>query len=130
MEKALNPSTFADVKEKFSAYCEGKKNVSYERYVFNQRDQKDLESIDQYITELINLSRYCEFGSLKDSLIRDRIICGRIICGIESDDLRGRLLRQVDLTLKTDMCRAHESTMRKPPNISPGLIFVRKHFLV
>ena len=106
-EAGKSPQVLEHVKEKFAAYCEGKKNVSYERYVFNQRNQKPSESIDQYITEIMRLSKNCEFDTLKDSLIRDRIICG-----VLSDDLRGRLLRQPDLDLKTavDMCRAHESS--------------------
>ena len=52
-------------------------------------------------------ARSCEFGALKDSLIRDRIVCG-----IHSDKTRSRLLREAELTLErtVDICRANEAT--------------------
>ena len=43
---------------------------------FNQRNQKDGERIDDFVSELKRLSVTCEFGGLRDSLIRDRIVGG------------------------------------------------------
>ena len=59
---------------KFEEHCEPKKNVSYERYKFFSRAQENGESIDQYITILRKLCETCEFGTLKNSLIKDRIM--------------------------------------------------------
>ena len=64
------------VLEKFEEYCEPKKNVSYERYVFFSRAQESNENIDQYVTTLKKLCETCEFGTLKNSLIKDRIVLG------------------------------------------------------
>ncbi|KAJ8898261.1 hypothetical protein PR048_003621 [Dryococelus australis] len=36
------------------------------------RNQLQNETIDQYTTELTSLSRDCEFGEIRDSLIRDK----------------------------------------------------------
>ena len=96
--------------EKFSAYCTPKKNVTYERHVFNTRNQKQGETIDQYITELRMKAKTCEFGTLNDSLIRDRVVCG-----IVDDKVRARLLRETDLTLQKaiDICRANEITSKQ-----------------
>ena len=58
----------------------------YERLVFNQRNQKEGERIDNYVSELKRLSLTCDFGDLRDSLIRDRIVGG-----VLSDELRGEL---------------------------------------
>ena len=54
----------------------GKTNVIYERYKFNNRSQELDESIDAYTTALRTLAETCEFGSLKEDLIRDRLVCG------------------------------------------------------
>lgn len=94
--------------EKFQAYCEPRKNITWERHVFNTCNQEVGETIDQYVTKLKTKARSCEFGALKDSLIRDRIVCG-----IVSDKTRGRLLREANLSLENavDICRANEMTV-------------------
>ena len=78
----------------------------WERHMFNTRSQRDGETTDQYVTDLKTKAQTCEFGELKDSLIRDRIVCG-----IRCDKTRSRLLREPDLTLQRaiDICRANEA---------------------
>ena len=95
------------IKEKFQAYCNPRRNVTWERHVFNTRNQLAGESIDQYVTDLKIKAQTCEFENSKDSLIRDRIVCG-IIC----DKTRGRLLRGPNLDLQSaiDICRSNEAT--------------------
>jgi len=80
--------------EKLEAYCIPRKNLTWERHVFNTRNQQPGESIDQYVTDLRNKAKTCEFGDLTDSLIKDRLVCG-----ITSDKTRSRLLKQSSLTL-------------------------------
>ena len=91
--------------KKFEEYCSPRKNITYERHIFNSRNQGDNESIDLYVTNLRLKARTCEFGPLTDELIRDKIMCG-----IKSDQVRGRLLREPDLSLQKaiDICRASE----------------------
>ena len=79
---------------KFEAYCNPRKNITWERHVFNTRNQQMGEMIDQYVTNLKTKAKSCEFGTLTDSLIRDRIVCGII-----DDHTRSRLLREPGLTL-------------------------------
>ena len=62
--------------QKFENYCKPRKNITWERHVFNTRNQQTGESIDQYVTDLKIKARSCEFGELHDCLIRDRIVCG------------------------------------------------------
>lgn len=66
----------APMVKKFEAYCIPRKNVTYERHMFNTRNQGPTESIDSYVTALKNLAKSCKFGDLTDSLIRGRIVCG------------------------------------------------------
>ena len=92
--------------EKFEAYCIPKTNVTFERHRFFTCVQKTEETIDQYVTELRNRSKTCEFGGLTDSLIKDILVCG-----IPDNSVRERLLREPDLNLEKAirMCRAAET---------------------
>ena len=101
--------------EKFQFYCKPRKNITWDRHVFNTRNQQLGETIDQYVTDLRTKARSCEFGKLRDSLIRDRIICG-IIC----DKTRGILLREGDITLQrtVEICRANEAVTSQLKAIS------------
>ena len=101
--------------EKFQFYCKPRKNITWDRHVFNTRNQQMGETIDQYVTDLRTKARSCEFGELHDSLIRDRIICG-IIC----DKTRGILLREGDISLQrtVEICRANEAVTSQLKAIS------------
>lgn len=89
----------------FEAYCVPKKNESINRHVFFHRSQGESESFDIFLTDLKRLSADCEFGNLKDSLIKDRIIGG-----IRDNGVKSRLLREDDLTLDrcVKLCQAAE----------------------
>ena len=54
-------TTVEGILQKFKEYCQPLTNVTYERYVFFTRNQKEGESFDAYYTELCNLARTCEF---------------------------------------------------------------------
>jgi hypothetical protein len=92
---------------KFEDYCNPKRNITYERHLFNTRGQGANETIDAYVTELTLQATNCEFGALCNELIRDRIVVG-----IRDDSVRSRLLREPDLDLQkaVDICRAAEQT--------------------
>ena len=81
----------------------GKTNVVYERYRFNNRLQESDESIDAYTTAPRTLAETCEFGSLKEDLIRDRLVSG-----IRDNSLTKKLLQEPKLTLDKclNSCRA------------------------
>ena len=65
------------------------RNVLYERFAFNSAEQKPGETIDEYVVRLRQMAESCEFGTLKDSLIRDRIVIGTT-----DEGGRERLLRE------------------------------------
>ena len=69
-------------------------NETYERYVFNRRDQGPKESVDAYLTALQKLARTCNYGSLTDSLIRDRMVVD-----INDNSASTKLLQTSKLTL-------------------------------
>ena len=100
-------SDITKVLELWEMHCIGKTNIIYERYKFNNRSQEQTESIDTYVTALRALAETCEFGTLKDHLIRDRIVCG-----VRENAVRRKLLQESGLTLSkcVDICRAAEAT--------------------
>lgn len=92
---------------KFKEICSPEPNVIMERYNFNARHQKPGETIEAYVCTLRNMAKTCNFGQLKDELIRDRIGCG-----ISSDTVRRSLLKETDLPLAKAIriCQINEAT--------------------
>ena len=95
------------IMKKFDDFSIGELNETYERYVFNNRSQRDGESIESFGTSLRSLARTCGFcDCLHDSLIRDRIVTG--IC---DDETRKTLLqeRNLDINKCIDICKGVEA---------------------
>lgn len=92
---------------KFEHYCNPRKNVVYERYLFYMRQQKDGEPFDQFLNDIKTLVKSCEFGTEADNMIRDRIVLG-----IEDTDLQAKLLKLdgLDLSKTIETCRIAEIT--------------------
>ena len=59
---------------KFDSFFSVRKNVVIEHTKFNKGSQLPDEPVEQFITSLYNLAADCNFGELKDKLIRDRIV--------------------------------------------------------
>ncbi|CAB4044721.1 Transposon Ty3-G Gag-Pol poly, partial [Paramuricea clavata] len=96
---------------KFEEYCKPRKNIIMERYKFNTRVQRKNETADQYVTELKLIAKNCNFGSLKDELIRNRLVYGT-----NSERIKERLLRgEEELTLvkALKICRADEQSNKQ-----------------
>ena len=108
--------TLSKIVEKFDEFTIGEVNETYERYIFNGRNQGQDESIDAYITALRTLAKTCGFcDCLADSLSRNRIVLE-----INSHTLRKRLLQERNLDLKKciDLCRSSEAASSQIKNIS------------
>ncbi len=100
----------AEILKKFDEYCNPKRNLTVERHIFNSRMQHPGESIDQYITDLRLKVKTCEYGTMADEMIKDRIVVG-----VQSDIVRGRLLREKDLNLlkAIEICKAAEASTKQ-----------------
>ena len=90
----------APVMTEFEAYCKPRKNITLLRHNFLTHKRLDGVSFDAFVNELKRRSAQCDFGDLKDSLIRNMIIIGARI-GVLDNSLRERLLRTENLTLET-----------------------------
>lgn len=97
------------VKGKYNAHFVHSKNVVYESACFNRRVQEAEETVDQFVTELHTLAARCEFGELKERLIRDRFIVG-----LRDAKLSETLQMDAELTLDTALAKARlRETVRK-----------------
>ena len=86
---------YASVLGKFDGFFKIRKNVIIERAKFNKHSQLPDEPAEQFIASLYNLASDCNFGELKNKLIRDRIVVG-----IRDNSLSERLQMDPELTLK------------------------------
>ena len=96
------------IMKKMSEVLIGETNETYERYVFNKRDQRSGESIEAYSAALKELAKTCNFcDCMKDSLIRDRIVLG-----ITDNATKKILLQRRKLKLQDaiDICKSSEAT--------------------
>lgn len=108
------PTSFDELIKLFDEYFHPRKNIVYERFVFNQIIQKSNERIDEFILSLKMQATSCEFLE-HDNMIRDRLVPG-----VTDTELRRDLLRQSDLTLEiaTKYCRAYESSHHQSAKMS------------
>ena len=67
---------YKTVKAKFESHFVKRRNVIYERAMFNKRKQEEGETVDSFITSLYSLTEHCGYGVLREEMIRDRIVIG------------------------------------------------------
>ena len=104
---------YKPVKDKFDSHFVIKKNFIYDRAKFNMRSKKEGEPVDSCITDLDALAEFCNFGNLRDELIRDRLVVG-----ILDKQLSEKLQLDVDLTLEKAIIQAREKeTIKKQQTV-------------
>ncbi len=100
--------TYEDVKTALDEYFKVRRNVICERARFNKRTQSPGEPVDTFIQDLYKLSESCDYGNLREDLIRDRIVVG-----VYSDALSDSLQAKSDLSLKKSIEVSRQAEARK-----------------
>ena len=97
---------YATVKTKFESHFVKCRNVIFERCKLNQRKQEEGESVISFITALHGLAEHCNYGALRNEIIRDRIVVGLLDANVLM-----KLHTDPGLTLEkaTTLARQHES---------------------
>ena len=105
VRRAQNRNDPAVLKKKFKELCSPRRNVIMERHMFNSRNQQSGEPFNAFVSDLRIKATTCEYGELKDELIRDRIVTG-----ITKNNVRKQLLKEADLTLvkAIQVCQVNE----------------------
>ena len=99
--------SYEEIKKSLNDYFAEWRNIIVESSAhFNKRLQKPGESVDAFIQDLHRLADNCDYGTLKDDLIRDQIVVG-----VLDDTLSDRLQSKGTLTLAqaVEMSRQAES---------------------
>uniref|UniRef100_K7EYG9 Retrotransposon gag domain-containing protein n=1 Tax=Pelodiscus sinensis TaxID=13735 RepID=K7EYG9_PELSI len=93
----VKPETksYSDIVEILGSHYAPKPLVIAERYRFHSRDQKESETIVQFVANLKKLAEHCEFKEMLIDALRDRLVCG-----LHSEAIRRRLLTEAQLTLQ------------------------------
>ena len=92
--------TCGEIIAKFDSFAIGETNECYERYAFNNRDQKEWGSFESFLSIMRSLVKTCNYcANCVNSIIRDRILLG-----IHDKNMQTTLLRERNLTL--DNCIA------------------------
>ena len=64
-EQADYKNKVTKILEKFEGYCIPRRNITWERHVFNTHNKHDRETINQYVADLKTKALTCEFKDLK-----------------------------------------------------------------
>ena len=107
--------SFADIKTELNNYFGARQNVVVERARFNKRVQRQPEAIDSFIQDLYKIAEGCNYGTLKEELIRDRIVVG-----VADDDLSEQLQSKANLTLQEAVQLSGQTEARKESQPSTG----------
>ena len=86
---------YSTVIAKLDEYYQVRRNVIYECARFNRRDQEKDETAEQYISALYTLVEHCEYGDMKEELLRDRLVIG-----VRDTALSDKLQLDATLTLE------------------------------
>ncbi|CAG5118474.1 unnamed protein product [Candidula unifasciata] len=101
---------FSQILQRLEEACLPRFLIIYNRYRFFTCKQNLDDTFDDFLRDLINWSENCEFGDLKDILLKD---C--IITGVPDATIRQRLLEteELDFTKTIDICRAVEKQQKR-----------------
>lgn len=101
--------TFANLVKVLKDHLCPKPLLIAERFRFHKRDQKEGESVRDYVAALRKLSEHCVFGGNLNDSLRDRLVCG-----LKSEHIQKKLLSEDALTFETavDIANAMEAAAR------------------
>ncbi|XP_067940522.1 uncharacterized protein [Watersipora subatra] len=94
--------TLVNVIAMFDNHFEPVRNIIYELVKFNSLKQGSM-SIQQFITEVHTQADNCDYGNMRDQLIRDRIVVG-----VADNKLREQLIDVEELDLATCIRKAKQ----------------------
>ena len=117
---AEDARTVAEIIDAFDTFVVGEVNQTLERFNFGKRQQAEGESFDKFVSDLRILMKTCDYcDNCCDSILRDRIILG-----IQSEEIRGDLLKERNLTLEKciDICKAGESASTHKLALQPEVV--------
>ncbi len=86
--------TYAELVAAMRGHLKPRPLTIAERFKFHRRNQREGESVPQYVAELRQLADRCKFEGHLDQALRDRLVCG-----LRQEAIQRRLLTMEGLTL-------------------------------
>ena len=108
-----------NVLKKFEDHFLPKKNLSYERFKFFTRKQLAGETIEQFVTDLKSKALNCDFGDLKDELIKNLLTCGLLDMSLREKLLQAEDSLPLDEAVK--LCVSVENSREQSSQMSRAL---------
>lgn len=108
IDESKPETTYDSLKKSFNDYFNTRKNIIVDRARFNNRVQREGETVESFIQDLHKLALECNYGALKEDLIRDRIVVG-----VRDDLLSTELQAKADLTLSDAITLSRQAEARK-----------------
>lgn len=99
--KKVTEHKYEELITKLETHFAPKRNIVAESFKFNKRDQKQGETIAEYIVELKTMAQSCDFGNFLDRALRDRFICG-----VSNESIQRRLFNDSELKTFEKACDA------------------------
>ena len=87
-------TTYVKVQSALDKHFTPKTNIRYERVLFRQVKQEELETTYRFVTRLRKLAKTCEFQDTEDAIL------DQVIEKCFSSQLRRKALQDTDLTLE------------------------------
>lgn len=103
--------TYDEILTRFDTHFIPKRNIIFERFQFNSRVQLPGEPVENFIISLHTLAEHCNYGTLKEELIRDRIVIG-----VADTKVSERLQLKDSLTLQEAINVVRQSEMQNSQN--------------
>ena len=94
----VTPTLYDELVALLKEHYESKPLVIAKRFHFHRRNQRQGESIAEYMAELRRLATHCEFKTYLTEALHDRLVCG-----LRNESVQRRLLGVKDLTLQQAM---------------------------
>ncbi|XP_077505285.1 uncharacterized protein LOC144115033 [Amblyomma americanum] len=118
-----NSQNIQVVLKQFDSYFIPWRNVIFEWARFNTRVQNDGESVEDFVIALHKLSNHCEYGTLREELVRDRLVVS-----IQDQKLSARLQLDADLTLHKalEFIKKVKSVRQQQAELHPDTLTVNK----
>ena len=109
-----------EIISKFDAFAVGEVHETYERFIFNNRDQKEGETFESFHAAIRSLAKtynYCD-ACIK-SILRDRIVIG-----IRDAPIQTTLLKALNLTLEkcVTICKAADNAIAQGGQLRPETV--------
>ena len=98
--------TYVELCKLLQTHFEPKINTILQRYNFCSAYRKKEQSICDFVAELKNLARNCDFGQMKvdaqltAQLILEEYLRDRLVCGVADSAIQRRLSGEADLDFK------------------------------